>query len=79
MPNTFHNSPRLRTLLLAAALCVAPLAALATPSVSLTAMETLGAPGGPGTNVMTTFPPGGGDFFRSNAVGGNSAFFHTYF
>lgn len=78
MPNTFHNSPRLRTLLLAAALCVAPLAALATPSVSLTAMETLGAPGGPGTNVMTTFPPGGGDFFRSNAVGGNSAFFHTY-
>ena len=67
----------LRSLSLACALLLAPLAALATPAVSLTAFETLGSASGPGTSVMDG-NANGGDFFYSNSNASDSTFFHTY-
>ena len=76
---TKHVDARLLMLSIAAALGAAPLALHAAPAVALTAFEALGTDSGPGTDVMTAFPPTGGDFFHANSdVDGNSRFFHTY-
>jgi hypothetical protein len=74
---TANLKPTMRLLALASTLLVLPPAAHATAAVSLTAAEALGTAGGPGTNVMNG-NANGGDFFRSNSVGADSAFFHTY-
>ena len=67
--------------------CLAPLAAAVvgllpltghTAQVALTAFNALGSATGPGANIMTPFPPTGGDFFASPSAGANSSFFHTY-
>ena len=74
---TPRNKAGLRLPALAGALIFAiPLGALAAPAVVLTAQESLGS--APVTNVMDPTKVNGGDFFRSNIVGGNSSFFHTY-
>ncbi len=78
---TMHRTPLfqtgLRGLMFAGALCAAPLAAQAA-AVALTALEDLTTNAGPGVNVMTTYPPTGGDFFRSSNDADSSIFFHTY-
>lgn len=73
-----HPTQRLRLLIAAAALGAAPLAVHAAPIVTLSAHEALGTASGPGSDVMTTPPSSGGDFFRSVYDGTNSSFFHTY-
>ena len=74
-----HNiKPRMLSLALAAVLASTSLVALATPAVSLTAVQNLAGASGPGTDVMEAAKANGGDFFFSDSNATGSTFFHTY-
>ena len=59
-------------------LALAAATAHAAPAVALTAAESLGSSGGPGTDVMDPGMASGGDYFHFGSSGPDSTFFHTY-
>ena len=74
-----HNfKPRMLSLALSTVLGSTSLVALATPAVSLTAVQNLAGASGPGSDVMDPTKANGGDFFLSNSSSTGSTFFHTY-